>query len=294
MTNGPGDEGEHASPAARAADDPETSHDVFRVLGRQVKILRERGGLSQRELGDRLGYSEASVSSMEQGRRTPQPEFLEAVDRLLDAGGLLASARGDVEQAKARARVRHPAWFRDYAVMERDAIELHYFSTLTVPGLLQTEDYARTMFALRQPVVSEDVIEQRVSARTERQRVLTRPSPPLVTAVIDESVLLRPVGGEQVRRGQLRRLLQLGSLRNMLVHVLPLSCEDHAALEGPFVLLTPKGRTQVGYLEVQSENRLLTDPETVRVLAARYGCLRGQALSPRASMAMIERMLGEH
>lgn len=193
-------------------DEGEQSSDLFRAIGKQVKVLRERAGLKQRELGDRLGYGEDLVSSIERGRRTPQREFLEAVDELLGAGGLLKAAIEDVERARVKARVRHPAWFRDYARLEASAVEISFFSMVTVPGLLQTEDYARSTFTVRQPLWAEETIEQRVAARLARQEILTHWPPPMVTAVIDEAVLRREISGRKVQHGQLRHLLKLGAL----------------------------------------------------------------------------------
>jgi hypothetical protein len=145
----------------------------------------------------------------------------------------------------------------------------------------------------RQPPLDEVTIEQRVTARLARQEVLTAWPSPMVSAVIDESVLRRAVGGGDVRQGQLKHLQYLARLRSTTIQVLPMDCEDHTALEGPFILLTPKGRQQLAYVEVQSVNRLITDAEEVRILAARYGSVRGQALSPHKSLAMIEKLLGE-
>lgn len=274
-------------------DGPEEAADLFRVVGRQIRLLRERAELTQRELGERLGYSEDLIRSLERGRRTAQPEFLDAADELLGAGGLLRAAKDDVARARTRARVKHPAWFRDYARLEAEAVEISFFSTLTFPGLLQTEHYARTTFMSRQPLLDEATIEQRVTARLARQETLTAWPSPMVSAVIDESVLRRGVGGHAVRTGQLRHVLHLARLRSTTIQVLPMACEDHAALEGPFVLLTPRGGQQLAYLEVQSANRLVTDTEEVRILAARYGSIRGQALSPHESLALIEELLGE-
>ncbi|MFJ8754709.1 helix-turn-helix domain-containing protein [Streptomyces sp. NPDC102441] len=274
-------------------DGSEGAADLFRVIGRQLRLLRERAGLTQRELGERLGYSEELIRSLEGGRRTAQPEFLDAADELLGAGGLLRAAKDDVTRAKARARVKHPAWFQDYARLEADAVEINFFSTLTFPGLLQTESYARTTFMSRQPLLDEATIEQRVSARLARQETLSRWPSPMVSAVIDESVLRRAVGGHEVRIGQLKHIQHLAQLRSTTIQVLPMACEDHSALEGPFILLTPRGRHQLAYLEVQSTNRLVTDAEEVRILAARYGSIRGQALSPHESLALIEELLGE-
>ncbi|WP_326807192.1 helix-turn-helix transcriptional regulator [Streptomyces sp. NBC_01775] len=267
--------------------------DLFRAIGRQIKAARERAGMSQKELGKRTGYGEEQISSMERGRRTPQPEFLVAVDELLNCGGLLAVAAEDVERAKTRRRVRHPEWFRDYAKLETKAVELCFYSTLTVPGLLQTEAYARTTFAVRQPLLDEETIEQRVAARLERQSILSNWPPPMVTAVIEESVLHRLIGGTDVQRGQLKHLLELAGLRNVSIQVLPMSCQDHAGMDGPFILLTPKGRPQLAYMEVQHVSKLVTDPDEVRILAARYGNIRSQACTPHESLDLIERMLGE-
>ncbi|MEU6537814.1 helix-turn-helix transcriptional regulator [Streptomyces sp. NPDC047000] len=267
--------------------------DLFRALGRQIRVARERAGLSRKELGDRIGYGEETISSVERGRRTPQPELLVAVDRELDCGGLLEAAAEDVERAKSRRRVRHPEWFRDYARLEAEAVELCFYSTLTMPGLLQTRAYAQTLFTARRPLLDEETIEQRAAARLDRQQILTCWPPPMVTALIEESVLLREIGGRAVQREQMRHLLEMGRLRNVEIQVLPLKCEGHAGMEGPFVLLTPKGKPQVGYGEFQSVNRLITDPEQVRMLAARYGSIRGQALNPAESSALIEKLLGD-
>ncbi|MFD7565988.1 Scr1 family TA system antitoxin-like transcriptional regulator [Streptomyces tendae] len=274
-------------------DEGELSGDLMRAVGKQVKLLRERAALTQRELGDRLGYSEDLVSSLERGRRTPQREFLEAADELLGAGGLLRATIEDVERAKAKARVRHPAWFRDYARLEASAVEINFFSTVAPPGLFQTECLIRTILQGRQPLLAEETIEQRVALRLARQETLTSWPSPMVSAVIDESVLQRKLGGTKVWTGQLEHLLKLGRLRNIALQVLPLDCEENPGVDGPFVLLSPKGKQQVAYLEVQGVGQLITDAEEVRILAARYGSIRGQALTPRESLALMRKLLGE-
>ncbi|MEU1215763.1 Scr1 family TA system antitoxin-like transcriptional regulator [Streptomyces sp. NPDC005790] len=138
---------------------PEDAADLFRVIGRQIRLLRERAGLTQRELGERLGYSEDLIRSLEGGRRTAQPEFLDAADELLGAGGLLRAAKDDVARAKARARVKHPAWFQDYARLEAGAVELSYYSNHTIPGLFRTAEHAYALYAMRKPVLDDETIE---------------------------------------------------------------------------------------------------------------------------------------
>ncbi|MFD8664819.1 Scr1 family TA system antitoxin-like transcriptional regulator [Streptomyces microflavus] len=280
-------------PTGGEADGTDEVADLFRALGRQIKVARVRAGMSQKELGNRLGYGEETISSVERGRRTPQPELLVAVDELLECGGLLASAAEDVERARARRMVRHPEWFRDYARLEAEAVQLCYFANQAVPGLLQTKEYARAVFASRQPLFDEETIEQRVTARMARQELMTRWPPPTVSAIIQESVLRQPFGGPDVQRGQLEHLLKTGDLRHVEIQVMPTTSQDHAGMGGPFTLLTPKGKPQVAYLEVQHISRLITDPDEVRVLAAKHGSIRGQALTPRESLRLIEKMLGD-
>ncbi|AYL39437.1 helix-turn-helix domain-containing protein [Streptomyces fungicidicus] len=265
----------------------------MRAVGKQVKLLRERAGFTQRELGDRLGYSEDLVSSLERGRRTPQREFLEAADELLGAGGLLRATIEDVERAKAKARVRHPAWFRDYARLEREAVEINFYNCHDIPGLFQTERRIRALYEMRKPLLEEELVEQRVASRLARQDILTQWPPPMITAVVEEVVFRRPLGDRDVHREQLDQLLRLARLRNVELQVMPTGRTQHAGMGGSFILLTPKGKSQLGYVEAQSSSRLLTDAEEVRILAARYGSIRAQALTMQESLALIEKMVAE-
>ncbi|MFF7239104.1 Scr1 family TA system antitoxin-like transcriptional regulator [Streptomyces collinus] len=291
MTSGPrpNDAGSRPEPS----EDTDDLLDLNRAVGRQVKLLRERADMTQKELGERLGYGEDLISSLERGRRTPQPEFLDAVDDLLGAGGLLKATKEDVARAKARARVRHPAWFRDYARLEAEAVEVNFYNNHDIPGLFQTERRTRALYEMRKPLLDEETIEQRVASRIGRQEILTQWPPPMVTAVIEEVVLRRPIGGRDVHKQQLNRLLELGRLRTVELQVMPTDRTEHAGMGGPFTLLTPKGKPQVGYTEVQAVARLATDMDEVRILAARYGSIRAQALTPRESLALIERMQTE-
>ncbi|WP_274562022.1 helix-turn-helix domain-containing protein [Streptomyces spiramyceticus] len=286
-------DGIHQRDAERRPDPPEDADgaaDLNRAVGKQLKLLRERAGLTQKELGDRLGYGEDLISSLERGRRTPQPELLDAADELLGAGGLLKATKDDVARAKARARVRHPAWFRDYARLEADAVEVNDYSSHDIPGLFQTERRARALYQMRKPLLDEETIEQRVASRMGRQEILTRWPSPMVTAVMEEAALRRPIGGWEVHKEQLEQLLRLGRLRSVELQVMPMDRSEHAGMGGPFILLTPKAKPQVGYTEVQNHTRLATDAEEVRILAARYGSIRAQALTPRESLELIERM----
>lgn len=257
------------------------------MFGRQLKLFRERAGLERAELGARTGYSVSTIASFEQGRRIPPPRFIERADELLDAGGVLSAAKEEV------ARAQYPAFFRDAARLEAQAVELHVYATQAAPGLLQTEEYARAVFAMWRPLLDEAVIEQRVTARLARQEIFARRPTPNLSFVIEEAVLHRPLGGEAVWRGQLEQFLLAGQKRNVEIQVMPLSRAEHAGLAGPFTLMETKDERRIAYTEVQGDSRVHTGRGKVRELEAAYGVLRAQALTPFESLALIEKLLGE-
>lgn len=276
----------------RPVESDGTAH-LFRALGKQIKVLRERAGMSQRELGLAAHCGEDLVSAVERGVRTPQPDFLERVDQVVGAGGVLVAAADEVREALARARTRHPDWFRDYARAEAEAVALHDYSNQAVPGLLQTEEYARALFTQRRPLLDEETIERRVADRLDRQQIFERWPSPTMTYVLEEVVLQRPIGGSASHERQLRRLLHVGRMRTVTLQVMPTEREEHPSLDAAFIMLTPKGRQQVAYTEAYGHARLITDPEEVRVFSERYGIIRSQALTPRESLTLIEKMLGD-
>ncbi|MFF3321535.1 Scr1 family TA system antitoxin-like transcriptional regulator [Streptomyces sp. NPDC002889] len=276
----------------RPAEADGTAH-LFSALGKQIKVLREQAGLSQKELGLAAHCGEALISAMERGVRTPQPEFLERADDLLDAGGVLKAVVEDVRRAQAKARTRHPEWYRDYARLEAEAIELHDYSNQVVHGLLQTEDYARAIFSQRRPLLDEEMIETRVADRLARQQLFERWPAPTCSFILEEAALQRPIGGRSVHEAQLQRLLRVGRLRTVELQIMPTDREEHPNVDGVFTLLTAKTRQQVAYTEVQGYPRLITDTEEVRLITARYGILRSQALNARETLSLIEKVLGE-
>ncbi|MFD7338854.1 Scr1 family TA system antitoxin-like transcriptional regulator [Streptomyces violascens] len=276
----------------RPVESDGTAH-LFKALGRQIKVLRERAGLSQRELGAAVNYEEDLISAIERGVRTPQPDFLECVDELLNAGGVLKAAVPEVREALARSRTRHPGWFRDYAEAEAKAVALHDYSTQAIPGLLQTEEYARAIFTHRRPLLDDGTIEKRVADRLARQQIFECWPAPTFSFVLEEAALQRPTGGRTVQTNQLRQLLRFGRLRTVELQVMPVDREDHPSQDGSFILLTPKGRQQVAYTEIYGVPRLITEPEEVRIFSDRYGIIRARALTPQESLSLIEKMLGE-
>ncbi|MFB6548834.1 Scr1 family TA system antitoxin-like transcriptional regulator [Streptomyces sp. NPDC056405] len=265
----------------------EASAGILHVFGRQLKLCRERAGLDRAELGSRAGYSASTIASFEQGRRIPSPKFIDCADEVLDAGGLLKAGKEEV------ARAQYPAFFRDAARLEAQAVVLHVYANQAVPGLLQTDEYARAVFTMRRPLLDAETVEQRVVARLARQEIFGRKPMPIISFVIEESVLRRPLGGRGVMRGELEQILLHGHRRNVEIQVMPTEREEHAGLSGPFTLIETAEGQRIGYAEVHKDSRLYTERKVVRELEEQYGLLRAAALSPRESLALIEKLLGE-
>ncbi|WP_308409657.1 DUF5753 domain-containing protein [Streptomyces sp. A3M-1-3] len=207
--------------------------------------------------------------------------------QVVGAGGILAALTEDVAQA------RYPKNVRDLAKLEADAVEMGAYSNHNIQGLLQTEDYTRALFRMRRPLLDEETIERQVAARMDRQEIFNRWPAPILSFVQEEVTLRRPLGGRVVMRAQLERLIDIGRLRNVEIQVMPTDREDHAGMGGQLRLLEPKDGPKLGHVEVQQFSRVVTDRKEVRTLEAQYGIIRAQALTPRESLAFIEKVLGE-
>ncbi|MFJ8694727.1 helix-turn-helix domain-containing protein [Streptomyces roseolilacinus] len=268
-------------------DDEETGA-VVRAAARQLKLWREAAGLTQAEFGRAIGYGEELVSSVERGRRIPRPEYLDAADEVLDAGGRIATMKEEL------AEVRYPKKVRDLKKLEANAVEICSYNNSVVQGLLQTPEYAQAIFNARRPPFTSEEVEQRVAARLARQEVLDHTVSRCVFSFVQcESTLRRPIGGKMVMRQQLERMLEVGQRRNVDLQVLPLDREESAGTDGSFRLLKLKDGATAAFSEAPLSSRVMTDPKETTALDVRYGAIRAQALSPRESLAFIERVLGE-
>ncbi|MFF8574785.1 Scr1 family TA system antitoxin-like transcriptional regulator [Streptomyces sp. NPDC015408] len=265
----------------------EESEAVLRTVGRQVKMWREAAGMTQPELGAAIGYGEDLVSSVERGRRIPKPDFLDNADEVLGAGGKLASMKEDVEKA------RYPKKVRDLARLEDEAVELGAYAGHHIHGLLQTPEYARALYAMRRPAFTEEEVDRYVSARMARKTVFDRVPRAQLTFVQEEVTLRRPLGGRMVLRQQLEHLLEVGGLRHVEIQVMPTAREDHAGMAGSLQLLKLRGGKAFGHAEGQLHNRVISEPHEIQTLDLRYGIIRAQALTPRESLAFIEKVMGE-
>ncbi|GGT06254.1 transcriptional regulator [Streptomyces chromofuscus] len=279
-------EGDGEVPGQRRIED-EAGRGLIGAFGRQLKLMRTRAGLDRAEFGKRVGYSPDTIASYEQGRRVPQPRFIEQADEVLGTGGVLMALKEEV------GRARYPVFFQDAARLEAKSSALNVYAVYAVPGLLQTESYARAVFHMERPLLSDEVIEEGLEARLQRQEIFSRRPAPLMSFVIEEAVLRRPLGGAQVLREALEHILFLGQSRNVEIQVMPTGRADHGALGGPFTLIDTDDDQRIAYAEVQDHSRLHTDAKYVRTLEARYGILRSQALTPSESAAFIVQLMGE-
>jgi hypothetical protein len=211
------------------------------ILGRQLQALREKAGLSIEEAGQAIYSSEWTIRRMEKGDGGLKPIKVK--------GLLLRYGVTDVREVDAfLALVKDantpgwwhnysdvlPNWFRAFPGLEEAASVIRGYEPQCVPGLLQTEDYARELTAIGFPDATSDETERRVALRLARQRLLTRPEPPHLWVILDESVLRRPVGGREVMRGQIASLIEAASQPNITLQVLPFTAGPHQAMYGMF------------------------------------------------------------
>ncbi|MEU1471548.1 helix-turn-helix transcriptional regulator [Streptomyces sp. NPDC005761] len=252
------------------------------MFGSLLRFFRERCGLSQEALGAKIGFSKSQVAMVERGERPPKGPFTPQADAALGAEGALLAA------AKKLTSSRVSSWFEQFAEEEATARARYEYECNVVPGLLQTEEHARTLFNSACPPLDDDEIEGLIVGRLARQRMLTRKPIPDISFVLELSALTRPIGGRDVHRAQLQHILEVSRLRYVHIQVMSPQRETHAGLSGSFVLLETDDRRQLAYLEVQRQNFLVSEHDHVAPLFARYGILRTQALGPEESRKLIE------
>jgi hypothetical protein len=186
-------------------------------------------------------------------------------------------------------RCQLPTWFQAFADMESKAAYVSTYQCQLVYGLLQTEEYARTVLS----VEHTERLDEMVAARMERQRILRAGEPPVVCMVLDEAVLYRQIGGTEVMRDQLAHLLSLFDKPWMQLQVLPFSIGQHAGMMGSFTLLRFDGHPDVHYSESYDQGHMTANPQVIRERCFGYARLQAEALSPRESAALIARVMEE-
>lgn len=262
--------------------------DSLRTFGAVVQALREHAGLTRAQFGELVRFSKHTVASVELGRRMPDESFVERAEEVLGNTGALRKAARHL----SRGEPGLAAWFRRWARLERVAVSLCTYECRLVPGLLQSEGYVRALYENDIPPLTDRELEELVTARLERQRLLYERPNATFDFIVEEAVFMRRLGGVEVTRELLDLIFELASLRNVTLQIMPANCEQHACLAGPVRLVeTPEGR-RFAYSEGQQNGRLIADPKEVCRIEMRYARLRSQALSPKDSRGLLERMRG--
>jgi len=263
--------------------------DSLRTFGAFVQALREHAGLSRADLAARVQYSRHTVESVELGRRMPDEGFVERAEEALGNTGALRRAARHLTRGEAGLA----AWFRRWARLERDAVSLCTYECRLVPGLLQSEEYARAVFEGTIPLRTDEELEVQLAARMERQVMMReRPTVPF-SFIVEEHVFRRQFGDAEAMRGLVDHVLELTAPRNVTLQVVPVGAGLHACLDGPLQILETSEGRRLGYSEGQQNGRLISDPKEMILLCQRYDTLRSQALNPTESRDLLERLRGE-
>ncbi|WLQ64978.1 MULTISPECIES: helix-turn-helix domain-containing protein [Streptomyces] len=252
------------------------------LLGAELRHRREAASLSQDDLGAPLFVSGSFIGQLEAGTRRMQADQAQRLDEVLGADGFF------VRNCAALKKSKYPDHFAEAAEAEAVAQTIKEYSPLLIPGLLQSEKYARAVFLAGRPTAPEATIDELVAARIERASLLAHPTTPMVWMVLDEAVIRRRVGGTAVMSEALCHLAQLSRQRRVIIQVLPYSSGGHAAMGGPLKLMAFPDAPPLAYLDGLGSGQLLDDPAAVRSYELTYDLLVASALAPDASLALIE------
>ncbi|MFD9125669.1 helix-turn-helix domain-containing protein [Kitasatospora sp. NPDC059571] len=273
------------------------------LLGSRLRRLREASGVSREDAGYSIRASESKISRMELGRVGFKERDVADLLTLygLEHGEERTALLALVAEANAAAWWHGqedvvPSWFQTYLGLEEAASEISCYEVQYVPGLLQTEAYARAVVLLGRHTASPEEVDRRVAVRMRRRQVLAARRSPQLEAVIDEAVLRRPCGGPEVMNGQLEHLIAQAALPGVVVRVVPLGSERPGAEAGAFTLLGFPGTDlpDVVYLEQFTSALYLDRPAEVAEYAAALERLRAAALSPEASLDLLRLVLRDN
>ncbi|MCL6739129.1 helix-turn-helix domain-containing protein [Streptomyces neyagawaensis] len=258
------------------------------LLGAELRHAREKAGLSQEDLGQRLFVSGSFVGQLESAVRRMQPEIARLIDLALGTGDFF------LRNCRATSKSKYPEHFAEAAEAEAEATEIREYAPLLIPGLLQAPVYTRAVCRAYQPTAPESVIDELVTARGERARILEDPTEPLLWAVLDEAALRRVTGGREVMAAALRHIVGLIRRSRVVVQVLPFEAGAHAAMQGAIKLMDFPDAPPLVYYEGVGTGRLEDDPATVRHQRRTYEFLTAAALSPEKSLVMLEAMAQDY
>ena len=270
-------------------------------LGIELRRLREQAELTCEEVGQRLECSGTRISRMETGRISVRPGD---VRELLEVYGVSGAEADSLVQLAREARRKGwwytygrvlPTWFEAYIGLESEAVRLRDFQSLVMPGLLQTEDYARAVLRAAPHAGSSEEIDRQVALRMERQRILGQADPPDVWIVLSESVLRVHVGGPAIMLAQLQRLADVAERPNITLQVLPFTTVAHVHPVSPFTMLEfpDAADPAVVYLEHLTGSLFLENEDEVRRYRVIFDHLRAESLGTGQSADLIARVAAD-
>lgn len=268
-----------------------------RQLGRELRQLREKAGLTLEEAAPQLDWSISKLGRIETAQQNVDVHGVRSMLDLYDVGGDRWTEIIDLTR-EARTKGRWDSYGRSgqgYQRLETDATVVHNYQLAYVPGLLQTEDYMRTLFRQSWRRHTEAEIDRNVQARLFRQRRLTGESVLELVTIVDESVLHRPVGGIEVMRAQLRQIAARAALPSVCLQVLPFSLGEHSGMDGSFTVLGfgEPDEPEIAYIEHIPDAFHLEKVAEVSTCKLVFDRLRSEALSPHDSVALVERLAAE-
>ncbi|MFJ5883555.1 Scr1 family TA system antitoxin-like transcriptional regulator [Kitasatospora cineracea] len=269
--------------------DPTRSPAAF--YGAELRRLREKAGLSQQELADLVFISGTYVSQLEKATRRPQEDLSRQLDAALSSDGHLERLHLLV---RAMRRKQFAEYFVEAVEHELQARTILEYAPLVVPGLLQTRKYAEAVILAAQPLLDEEVLEERLMGRMERQTLIGDPARLLFWVVLDEAVLMRVVGSRKIMAEQLRHIAELATSRQIVVQVVEFGAGAHALLEGMISLMTFDDAPPLAYMESVNVGHVVDETSLVEKCRLAYDFVRTAALSQEASLIRIMKAVEEH
>jgi transcriptional regulator with XRE-family HTH domain len=262
-----------------AVSDGDMSASGFLVS--ELRRARAAAGFSQEDLGKAINYSSSLVSAVENGQRPPTREYLAGVDKTLGTGGLFERLLHGLVSID-----RAPVWLRDWVIFERGATLIRWFQPLLVPGLLQTEAYARAVLEWG-GLLDPTAVEKSLASRMERQDILAKPRPPQFVAIVDEGVLHRLVGSPSIMAEQFERLLKAVEQPHVHIHVVPAAAGAHAGLAGAFILAKSR-EFEAAHLDNSLRAQVVDRRDEIDTLIAKWEAIRGEALPRTQSIELMK------
>ncbi|AWL87109.1 helix-turn-helix transcriptional regulator [Streptomyces globisporus] len=273
-----------------SAENKETASPMARMVAEMDRTLRVQRGWTQEQEGKEIGYSAAAISAMETCAQPASDAMLVELNPVLGNGTPI------FETARKYMRMeRLPEQFKDYALLEEAALSLQLFATNVVHGLFQTEAYARALIGGGYPPLADERVKELVQLRMARKALFDRDPLPMIEVILDEAVLRRVIGNDEIMREQLLHLVECARRRNVTLLVLPLDAGkdgEYAGAHGEMNLLETPEHERLVYLDPQDESLLISDPTKVSTYTQRYAKIRSQALGPRESLDLIKRLAG--